>query len=79
MAMKIYNLRLSNTCQILEKKRKVEHLLIKYSAVKISLGTSIDLISAVEAGQASEVLFNSHQIESITTAFGLHQVLVEPK
>jgi hypothetical protein len=68
---------LKDGCQTIDKKRKVEHLLIKYSAVKISLGTSIDFISAVQAGQPTEVLFNSNQIESIRAAFQQHQLLVE--
>lgn len=79
MALKIYLLQLLNDNQPLEKKRKVEHLLVKYSGVKISLGISIDMISSVETGQATEVLFNSTQIKTIQSEFSKYGIEVSPK
>lgn len=79
MALKIYCLKLLEEHHSLPKKRKVEHLLVKYSGVKISLGTSIDMISSVEAGKVTEVLFRSQQLDTIQSEFSKYGIEVSPK
>ncbi len=79
MPLKIFILSLKDKDSSLSNKRKVEHMLIKYSGVKISLGESINIITAVSIGKDVEVLFNSDRILEIEGAFLKYSVLVSPK
>ena len=79
MPLKIFILSLKDKDTSLSNKRKVEHMLIKYSGIKISLGNAINIITAVSVGKEMEVLFNSDRFEEIETAFQKWSVVVAPK
>ncbi|MDC0230625.1 hypothetical protein OAK19_01535 [Aureispira] len=79
MPLKIYLLKLKEEDTKLKNQRKVEHLLVKYSGVRISLIESINVISNVVAGREMEVLFNTTKIQGIQKDFLKHSVVVSPK
>lgn len=79
MPLKLFTLKLEDIKIQPDNKRKVEHLLIKYSGIRISLKEAIDSINTVIVGDTAEVLFHSDKIAEIETAFLKHAILVQPK
>lgn len=79
MPLKVYLLELKDKESPLEQKRRIEHLLVKYSGVRISLKDAVNSMNIVATGKAAEVLFNSDKITEIENAFFKYAVLVSAK
>lgn len=79
MPLKVYTLQLKNEDTVFSNQRKIEHLLVKYSGIKISLNEAIVVINSVRVGRETEVLFNSDKLPVIEAAFEKYDVVVLPK
>ena len=78
MALKVFILKLKDKAIQPSNKRKVEHLLVKHSGIKIGLKEAILAIDLVVENKEAQVLFNADKVDRIQAAFDQYGIEITP-